>query len=137
MDGSTSHFHPRCCLALYFARNMAPGPKVVLRDVPNGLDALDAAVFESVSGFSVRLYDAGQLFGNHIALFDRAGACLAGFPIDHADRYLGTCEQVCDSTLAEPFHDMDQGWEILIGARALTFSCSRATAKSSVSSMSP
>jgi hypothetical protein len=84
-----------------------------------GLKALDAAIFQTVDGFAVRLRDCGEL-GHHLHFCDGLGNSIASFPwLDHADACLPELfGQISGADVNSPFHDLEEGWEILIWQNA-------------------
>jgi len=81
----------------------------------SSLELFDGRDLPLIDGFVVRALDAGQ-FGTHIEFHDGSGTRIAGFPwYDHVDsRLTGLRDQTCAGSAGEPFHDVEQGWELLI-----------------------
>ena len=79
------------------------------------LERLDGGELPLIDGFSIATRDAGR-FGTHVELRDGSGKRIAGFPwFDHVDSELTNLrDRTCAGTAAKPFHEVEQGWEILI-----------------------
>jgi hypothetical protein len=86
------------------------------------VQTLDAALFQTVDGFTVATRDAGEL-GQHLHFYDGQGNTIAGFPwLDHADAFLSELfRNISTATVKNPFHDLEEGWEILIWRNSAHF----------------
>ena len=94
------------------------GDFLLLDGIEDLIDA-DAALFPAIGDFEIRLRQCGQL-GVHLDLCSKAAGRLAGFSYwDHADADLREMNEarIPIGTADAPYHDHEQGWEILIWRR--------------------